>query len=75
MIIGTFLAKFMAVAEHGKLKEETCYELWKNFFKNNESKLVDKELVDKMEICDDKNSRKFIEYFVDWTDKFRALII
>jgi len=75
MIIGTYLAKFMAVPEHAKLREETCYDLWRNFFKNNESKLIDKELIDRMEICDEKNCKKFIEYYVDWTDKFRAMII
>lgn len=37
--------------------------------------MVEKEVVDRLEICDEKNAKKFIEYFVDWTDKFRAMII
>ena len=49
--------------------------MWRNYFKANEGKPIDKEVVDRLDICDDKNCRKFIEYFVEWTDKFRAMII
>jgi hypothetical protein len=75
IVIGIYLARFSDVPEHQRLKEENCYELWRNYFKANEGKLIEREVVEKLEICDEKNCKKFIEYFVDWTEKFRAMII
>ena len=48
MIIGSYLAKFVAQPEHQKLKEETCYDLWRNYFKANENRPVEKEVQDKL---------------------------
>jgi hypothetical protein len=52
MIAGTYLAIYESISEHQIKNEETCYEQWKSYCKKNEAKPIEKELVDKLQICD-----------------------
>ena len=52
MIAGTYLAIYESISEHQIKNEETCFEQWKSYCKKNEAKPIEKELVDKLQICD-----------------------
>jgi hypothetical protein len=36
---------------------------------------VEKELVERLRICDERTGKKLVEYFVDWAAIFRAIVI
>lgn len=51
------------------------YENWKNYIKVYEGKKLEHELAGQLRIFDERSTKKFVEYFVQWADLFRALSI
>jgi hypothetical protein len=51
------------------------YENWKNYFKVYDGKKLEAELTGQLRIFDEKSCKKFVDYFVQWADLFRALSI
>jgi hypothetical protein len=49
------------------------YENWKKYFKIYDGKKYDNHFSSQLHIFDEKSSKKFVDYFVQWTDLFRAL--
>ena len=74
MILGEYLADYYSTEGH-RGKGEDAYEKWKNHHKAFEQKKIEAETLESLKIFDEKNIKKFIDYFVQWTDLFRALNI
>jgi hypothetical protein len=74
LILGEYLAEFYA-QEASKAKGEQLYEAWRNFHKAFEQKKIDVDTLQKLKIFDEKSCKKFVDYFVQWTDIFRCLSI
>jgi hypothetical protein len=74
LILGEFMAEYYSV-EANRAKGEATYDNWKNFFKHYDAKKYDPDFLAQIAIFDEKSCKKFVEYFVQWADLFRALSI
>lgn len=74
MILGEYLAGYYS-NEANRVKGEPAYDIWRNFHSSFDQKKIDAESLERLKIFDEKNCKKFIDYFVQWTDLFRALSI
>jgi hypothetical protein len=74
LILGEYLAEFYAI-ESNKAKGEAIYDNWRNYYKIYEGKKYDGEFLGQLNIFDEKSCKKFVEYFSQWADLFRALSI
>lgn len=74
LILGSYMAEYYEQEAH-KVKGDASYDLWKNYFKTYETKKLEADLLPQGSIFDEKSTKKFVEYFVQWADLFRALSI
>ena len=56
-------------------KGEQGYEVWRNFHKGFDARKMEERDVQSLKIFEEKSCKKFVDYFVQWTDLFRALNI
>lgn len=68
------MADYYAIEAH-KDKGEAMYENWRNYLKVNEPKKYKSQFLSQISIFDEKSGKKFVEYFVEWAEIFRALSI
>jgi hypothetical protein len=74
LILGEFMAEYYAIEAH-RAKGDASYDNWKNYFKVYDGKKYDPDFLAQITIFDEKSCKKFVEYFVQWADLFRALSI
>ena len=72
IVMGEYLSEYYA-NESNKMKGEQAYENWKNYHKIFDQRKLEAEELTRMKIFDEKNCKKYIEYFVQWTELFRVL--
>ena len=70
--MGQYLSQYYA-NEANKMKGEQAYENWKNYQKHFDQRKLQAEELARMKIFDEKNCKKFLDYFVQWTQLFRVL--
>ena len=74
MILGEYLAEFYS-HEGNRTKSEHAYDIWRNSHKAFEARKIDEEVLERLKIFDEKSCKKFVDYFVQWNDLFKALTI
>lgn len=74
MILGEYNAEFYS-KEENKVKGESAYDQWKKSATAFEARPLDSETLSRLKIFDDKNCKKFVEFYTSWCDMFRALSI